>query len=42
MQPGAIVTWFYPGRLEGHQFVYSNQERKEIAQAALHTVASGD
>jgi hypothetical protein len=42
MQPGAIVTWFYPGRLEGHQFVYSNQERKEIAQATLHTVASGD
>ena len=42
MQPAAIVTWFYPGRLEGHQFMYSNQERKEIAQATLHTVASGD
>jgi hypothetical protein len=42
MQPGAIVTWFYPGRLEGHQFVYSKQDQREIAQATLHTVASGD
>ena len=42
MQPEAIVTWFYPGRLEGHQFVYSKQDQREIAQATLHTVASGD
>jgi hypothetical protein len=42
MQPGAIVTWFYPGRTDGHQFVYSKQDRKEIAQANLRTIASGD
>src|ERR1700680_3435380 len=28
-QPGAIVTWFYPGRTDGHQFLYSKQDRKE-------------
>src|ERR1700692_3364358 len=31
-QPGAIVTWFYPGRTVGHQFMYSKQDRREIAQ----------
>jgi hypothetical protein len=42
MQPGAIVTWFYPGRSIGHQFLYTNQDRKEIAQANRVTVTSGD
>ena len=42
MQPGAIVTWFYPGRLEGHQFVYSKQDQREIAQANHVTVTSSD
>ncbi len=42
MQPGAIVTWFYPGRLVGHQFVYSNQDQREISQANHVTVTSGD
>jgi hypothetical protein len=41
-QPEAIVTWFYPGRVVGHQFLYSKQDRKEIAQANLVTVTSGD
>jgi hypothetical protein len=42
MQPEAIVTWFYPGRAIGHEFLYSNQDQKEIAQANRHTVAAGD
>lgn len=42
MQPEAIVTWFYPGRTIGHEFLYSKQDRKEIAQAKQHTVATGE
>lgn len=42
MQPEAIVTWFYPGRTIGHEFVYSKQDQKEIAQAKQHTVAAGE
>ena len=42
MQPGAIVSWFYPGRIDGQEFVYSRQDRKEIAQAKQRTVVSGD
>jgi len=41
-QPEAIVTWFYPGRMVGHEFVYSKQDQKEIAQAKQHTVAAGE
>ena len=42
MQPGAIVTWFYPGETTGHEFLYSKQDRKEIAQAKQRMVAAGD
>jgi hypothetical protein len=42
MQPEAIVRWFYPGRSTGHEFLYSRQNRKEIAQANLHTVVAGN
>jgi hypothetical protein len=42
MRPEAIVTWFYPGRTTGHEFVYSKQERKEIAKNHEHTVVSGE
>jgi len=38
MQPEAIVTWFYPGRTSGHEFVYSKQQQKEIAQAKQHII----
>ena len=41
-QPEAVVTWFYPGRVDGHEFLYATQDRKEIAQAKKHTVAAGD
>jgi len=38
MQPESILTWFYPGFSSGHQFVYSNSEKKELAQLKQHTV----
>jgi hypothetical protein len=41
MRPTAIVTWFYPGRTDGHEFLYSKQDAKEIAQAKQHTVVVG-
>jgi hypothetical protein len=30
--PDALLKWFYPGRLTGHEFVYSSQQEKELAQ----------
>ena len=30
--PPAIKSWFYPGSVYGHQFVYSEAEAKQIAQ----------
>lgn len=42
MQPEAIVTWFYPGRTIGHEFVYSKRDQKEVAQAKQHTVGAGE
>jgi hypothetical protein len=41
IRPEAIVTWFYPGRTIGHEFLYSKQEEKEIAQAKQYTVVGG-
>ena len=42
MQPEAIVTWFYPGRTIGQQFIYSKQQEKEIARDKQHVVITGD
>jgi len=30
-QPDAIRTWFYPGMLDGHEFMYGHQEEREIS-----------
>jgi hypothetical protein len=40
MQPGAILTWFYPGRKTGHEFVYPAQDEKELALAKHQTVVA--
>ena len=40
MRPEAIVTWFYPGRTSGHEFVYSKKDQKEIEEAKHYTVAT--
>jgi hypothetical protein len=37
MQPETLLSWFYPGRTSGHQFVYSKVEEQEIAQVKHHT-----
>jgi hypothetical protein len=37
MEPVAILSWFYPGRTLGHQFVYSNVEEQKLAQAKRYT-----
>jgi Protein of unknown function (DUF2911) len=42
MQPEAIVTWFYPGRAIGHEFLYSKQEAKELALSNRQTIVVGD
>jgi hypothetical protein len=42
MHPEAIVTWFYPGRTVGHEFLYSKQEGKELALGNRQTVVVGD
>lgn len=42
MEPEAIVTWFYPGESIGHQFLYSKQQEKALAQNTQRTVLSGD
>ena len=38
MPTNAIVDWFYPGRITGHEFVYSKAEGRELAQANHQTV----
>jgi hypothetical protein len=37
MEPVTILSWFYPGRTFGHQFVYSHAEGQKLAQAKQHT-----
>jgi hypothetical protein len=37
-QPNALVKWFYPGELSGHQFIYSRKVEKELAQDKQQTV----
>lgn len=36
----ALVKWFYPGRLEGHEFVYSKGQEQQIAQAKQETLGN--
>ena len=31
-KPDVLLKWFYPGEETGHEFVYSNQVEKELAQ----------
>jgi hypothetical protein len=41
-RPQALLTWFYQGRCDGHEFLYSSQERKELARDKQATVVAGD
>jgi hypothetical protein len=37
-KPEAILKWYYPGLLTGHEFVYSRQYEKEFAREAKRDV----
>ena len=37
-KPDAILQWFYPGREIGHQFLYPEQQEKQLAQDRQQTV----
>jgi Protein of unknown function (DUF2911) len=39
--PEVLVKWFYPGRNFGHEFVYSQHEEQQLAQARQHTIDAG-
>ena len=41
-QPEAIIAWSYPGRVEGHQFIYSKQVQEEVAKDKQDTIVFGD
>ena len=31
-QPGALLDWYYPGFLAGHEFLYSSKQEKQLAR----------
>ena len=39
-QPEALLTWYYPGRLTGHEFVYPMNEEKELTRDAIQDSVS--
>lgn len=42
-RPVALMSWFYPGFLQGHEFLYSRQEEAEFAtnpQASVTVTAT--
>jgi hypothetical protein len=40
--PPAIVAWFYPGELTGHEFVYPDEQARQIASQSKTLVLSTD
>lgn len=36
-EPAALLKWFYPGNNVGHEFVYSQKEQQQLAQARQET-----
>jgi len=39
-KPDVLLKWFYPGEETGHEFVYSTQLEKEMAQDRRQTVVA--
>ena len=37
-QPVVLLKWFYPGNLTGHEFVYSKEREKQLAQDRQQTI----
>lgn len=40
-KPPLLVKWFYPGNVDGHEFVYSKAQEQELAQAPQETIVGG-
>lgn len=40
--PAAIVTWFFPDRTVGHEFLYPKQVQKELGKDQQTTIVSGN
>jgi Protein of unknown function (DUF2911) len=39
-KPDALLKWFYPGLDTGHEFVYSGQQEKQLAQDTQQTIVA--
>jgi hypothetical protein len=39
-KPDALLKWFYPGLDTGHEFVYSEQQEKQLAQDTQQTIVA--
>jgi hypothetical protein len=39
-RPEALLKWFYPGNLDGHEFLYSNQQEQQLAQDRQQTIVA--
>ncbi len=39
-KPDVLLKWFYPGRETGHEFAYSEQQEKQLAQDAQQTIVA--
>ena len=38
-EPVTLLTWYYPGRTDGHRFVYPDREQKQIDEEMHHTLS---
>ena len=38
-EPVSLLDWYYPGRPDGHRFVYSDREQKQVDEETHHTLA---
>ena len=41
-KPDVLLKWFYPGNETGHEFVYSHDLEKQIAQDRQQTLGATD
>jgi len=37
--PAALLDWYYPGRTDGHEFVYSSRRQRQLDEEEHKTVA---
>ena len=39
-KPDVLLKWFYPGRETGHEFAYSEQQEKQLAEDTQQTIVA--